>query len=249
MGAPTLVVTSAAPAMAASLRKDPGINGWVLNSVRSSGFRRYTVSVDSTVSTSSYPTPDGAPFGLYLYDTDPADVYTDATFTYWINDEQEPFNWSVRTGHSSLWSGPVRGTAATKADGNSYTPYTWTYTGTIDPSNTVTGSDGVERVWLGHFNVGASFRQANSSNANVTYWAERSITLTRDGVTEELTFERRQGQRGPYPGDGGARARRASARTEASAESSAPEAPSLDSTDAPTQESAEETVTTEVAIL
>ena len=132
--APTLVVTSAAPAMAASLRKDPGINGWVLNSVRSSGFRRYTVSVDSTVSTSSYPTPDGAPYGLYLYDTDPADVYTDATFTYWINDEQEPFNWSVRTGHSSLWSDPVIGTAATKADGHSYTPYTWTYTGTIDPA-------------------------------------------------------------------------------------------------------------------
>src|SRR5699024_10580218 len=93
--APTLVVTSAAPAMAASLRKDPGINGWVRASWGSElvgWWRRYTLTVNSTVS--GVQTPDGAPFGLYLYDTDPADVYTDATFTYWINDTQASIQWT-----------------------------------------------------------------------------------------------------------------------------------------------------------
>ena len=55
--APTLVVTSAAPAMAASLRKDPGVNGWVLTSSSrrrvstgwSGGNYRYTLTVNSTV--------------------------------------------------------------------------------------------------------------------------------------------------------------------------------------------------------
>ena len=67
--APTLVVTSAAPAMAASLRKDPGINGWVRASWGSelvgwwpNRYRRYTLTVNSTVS--GVQTPDGAPFGL-----------------------------------------------------------------------------------------------------------------------------------------------------------------------------------------
>src|SRR5699024_6221352 len=64
--APTLVVTSAAPALATSLRKDPGINGWVLNSLTSFRNRTYQLEVNSTVS--SPATPDGAPYGLYLYE-------------------------------------------------------------------------------------------------------------------------------------------------------------------------------------
>ena len=242
--APTLVVTSAAPAMAASLRKDPGINGWVRASWGSelvgwwpNRYRRYTLTVNSTVS--GVQTPDGAPFGLYLYDTDPADVYTDATFTYWINDTQASIQWTAQSGHSSLWSGPVSGPSETKPDGHSYTPYTWTYNGTIDPSN----PDGNGRVWLGHFNVQAVIRQQNSnSSADLTFWAERSITQVRDGVENELTFQRRAGKRGTYTAPGISSAGTAS-------KSAATEPALSQSTDAPTQEAAEETVTPEIRVI
>lgn len=119
-----------------------------------------------------------------------------------------------------------------RPDGYTYTPYTWTYTGAIDPSNTETGSDGVERVWLGHFNVQATIRQDNNSSANLTYWAERSITLVRDGEEEELTFQRRAGARGYLAGPG---ARTASK----SAKSAATEPPVPESTDEPTEETVE----------
>jgi hypothetical protein len=204
--------------VAASLRKDPGINGWVAvvpDSERVGPiwdrYTEYTLTVDSTVTNSR--TPDGAPFGLYLYDAHRDDTYTNATFTYWINDTQRSISWRTRSGHSSLWSGPVTGSRARKPDGNWYTPYTWTYTGTIDPSTTALGNDGVDRVWLGHFHVRATIRQNSISTANLTYWAERSITLVRDGKDEQLAFQRRQGVLGPYSGSGARSARVSSGST------------------------------------
>lgn len=200
-----MVVATAAPAVAASLRKDPGINGWVLNSPqRRSGTRRFYLTVDSTVSTDSHPTPDGAPFGLYLYDANLQDDYTSATITYWINGSQNPISWDTLSGHSSHWQGPVRGGAQTKSDGISYTPYTWTYNATIDPAVTSTQPDGVERVWLVHFRVRATFTQTSgNSNQDLTYWTQRAITVHPGGEgsgsqPQVLTFERRNGTLGPY---------------------------------------------------
>lgn len=78
----------------------------------------------------------------------------------------------------------------------------------------------------------ATIRQDNNSSANLTYWAERSITLVRDGEEEELTFQRRAGARGYLAGPG---ARTASK----SAKSAATEPPVPESTDEPTEETVE----------
>ena len=57
---PAVAMVSAAPSFAASLRKDPGINGWVLNTTRDLGGCRYSLEVNSAPSRGG-ATPDGAP--------------------------------------------------------------------------------------------------------------------------------------------------------------------------------------------
>lgn len=202
--APALVVATAAPAVATSLRIDPGINGWVLNSPTSRGFCRYYIDVDSTVTNTR--SPDGAPFGLYLYDIEDGASITGAKLTYWIIGDQEA-TWTRLAGHSGCWGSPVRGTPSVKADGLVYTPYTWTYSCAIDAAQQSFGSDGVRRLWLGHFRARASFTQSSSRCSDVTYWTQRTVTVDRDGAggrygAEVLTFERRNGTRGVYAGAG-----------------------------------------------
>lgn len=99
----------------------------------------------------------------------------------------------------------MRGTPQTKADGLVYTPYTWTYNCAIDASDRRVGADGVERVWLEHFHVRATFTQPRSHCNNVTYWTQRTITVDRDGEApcyqpEVLTFERCNGSLGVFRG-------------------------------------------------
>lgn len=191
---PAIALATAAPAYAASLRKDPGINGWVLNSAEPRmGNCRWRLTVNSDPSPAP-STPDGAPFGLYLYDIEPGDIITDAKITYWIIGDQEA-TWTNQSGHGSNWSGPVRGTPQTKADGILYTPYVWTYT--QSPIPPTVSPDG--RVWLQHFHVRASFTQPNNRCNNVTYWTQRHITVN----DEVLTFERRNGTLGPYSSTAG----------------------------------------------
>lgn len=207
--APVVALASAAPPAAASLRKDPGINGWVLNSSRSLGSCKYTLEVDSTRSGNG---PDGAPFGLYLYDVQSNAVISNAVLTYWIIGNQTA-TWDTNSGHSTCWSSPVRGTPATKADGLVYTPYVFTYTCPIKPESV--SADG--RLRLGGFHVTATFTQPSSSSNNlcnnVTYWTQRSITIDQDGsgpqVPDVLTFERRNGTLGPYTGGPAPQARSA----------------------------------------
>ena len=208
--APTLVVTSAAPALATSLRKDPGINGRVLNSLTSFRNRTYQLEVNSTVS--SPATPDGAPYGLYLYEWNENDTYSNVSITYWINGTQrrpggrqrDPISWTTLRGHSNAWSGPSRGPSQERADGITCTPYTWTYNVVDFPPTTRPEVDGGLRLWLGHFHVQATFMQtASNSDPDVTYWTQRSITVHPGGDTSEsetLTFERRNGKLGPYSG-------------------------------------------------
>ena len=195
---PTITMGAMAPAMAASIRIDPGINGWVLNSPRRRWWNcGWSLDVNSNPSPTP-PTPDGAPFGLYLYDVDPTAVITDAKLTYWIIGDQNA-SFSAASGHGSCWQGPVRGTPATKADGLVYTPYTWNYNCTIDPSTV--SADG--RLYLQNFHVEATFTQPSNRCNDLTYWTQRSITIDAygDGNPEVLTFERRNGTRGPYNGN------------------------------------------------
>lgn len=201
---PAVAMVSAAPSFAISLRKDPGINGWVLNSPSELGGCRYSLDVNSAPSRGG-TTPDGAPWGLYLYDVSPQGTYTNAKLVYWVRGThtatQNPITWQAATGHSSKWSGPTRGTPQTKADGFVYTPYTWTYTGTIDPANVK--SDG--RLYLETFHVQAiNFSLWEGGRClPLDYWTYREIVVDPDGPTgpqqpETLSFERRNGASGPY---------------------------------------------------
>ncbi len=197
---PTISVATLAPPLAASLRKDPGINGWVLNSPRRQGNCAWTLEVDSR-DTGRGPTPDGAPWGLYLYDVQPNAVITNPQITYWIIGNQTA-TWTTLTGHGSCWSSPTRGTPQPKSDGLTYTPYTWTYNCALNPADV--DSDG--RLWLQHFHVRASFTQPRDLCNNVTYWTQRRVTIDPDGAgsrdPQVLTFERRNGTLGPYTGSG-----------------------------------------------
>lgn len=196
--APAVSLAAAAPTLAASsppLRKDPGLNGWVLNRPTDRGGCRWYLEVDSTVT--NMATPDGAPFGLYLYDVDPNAVITEPVITYWIIGNQDA-SWSNLAGHSSCWQYQGRGALTTKADGLQYRPYTWRYTCAVNPSSV--SPDG--RLRLGNFHVRASFTQPSNRCSDVTYWTQRTITIDPygDGDAEVLTFERRNGTRGTYGG-------------------------------------------------
>lgn len=202
---PAVAMVSAAPSFAASLRKDPGINGWVLNSPTDLGGCRYSLEVNSAPSGSVPRTTDGAPYGLYLYDVSKDASYSNAKLVYWVRgthtETRNPITWQAATGHSTNWSGPVRGAAQTKADGFMYTPYTWTYTGTINPANV--RSDG--RLYLETFHVQAvNFSMwENFRCLPLDYWTYREIVVDPDGPTGQqqpktLNFERRNGPSGPY---------------------------------------------------
>lgn len=192
---PAVSIAASAPSLAAStaVRIDPGINGWVLNSPSDVGTCTWTLDVDSTQARTG---PDGAPFGLYLYDIKPQTTVANATLTYWIIGNQKA-TWTARTGHSGCWSGPSRGTAQKKSDGLLYTPYTWTHTCPISSADV--SSDG--RLRLGGFHVRATFTQTRDVCNDVTYWTQRSVVVDPDGAgsqtAQTLTFERRNGTRGP----------------------------------------------------
>lgn len=209
---PTAMVAAAAPAIAASIRKDPGINGWVLVRPDSqfdlSRWRwTYRLEIDST-GTGGRSTPDGAPFGLYLYDTEDAKAATDASITVWIlgdHRKSDQITWSSSQGHSQNWSGPSMIGTQVKPDGMVYTGYRWTYRGEIQLGRRTQGRDGVYRVFLDNFHVRTNyFTQDSDYRSTLNYWTERAITI--EGDTQ--TFQRREGTDGAY----NASARRAAPR-------------------------------------
>lgn len=190
-GVPVIAVASTAPAFAASLRKDPGINGWVLISTTDRDSNSYDLTFDSTVNGNG---PDGAPYGLYIYDPNRVgntlnDTYTNASMTLWIRTDRDttPANggWS-RNGSGAGWQAPTDAGLATKPDGFQYRGYRFGYTGGF----TLVAAE--ERVYLQDFK--AYSNNINSSDA--TYWIERQITV--NGTPQ--TFQRRNGDRGPLGG-------------------------------------------------
>lgn len=207
---PAVAVATAAPAMAASVIKYPGINGWVINRPTSRGSCAWYLEVDSNPTRPTRTAPnlpgftDGAPYGLYLYDVEPANTFSGATIRYWIIGAQSVgATWTNLMGPSACWSGPVKGTAAIQPDGLLYTPYTWTYTCAINTANyQLDPIDGRYRLYLGDFHVRASFTQPTTYCNNVTYWTQRSINVDPDGTgpapAEFKCFERRNGTLGTW---------------------------------------------------
>lgn len=185
--APVIAVSAVAPAFAASLRKDPGINGWVQVSYGTDlGFDAQFDSTPSGVG------PDGAPFGLYLYDvnTGPGgsilDTVTNAAMTIWLRAEVRD-GWSNNSGHGSRWGAMQNVGTSTLPDGLVYRGYRSTYNGSVPGSGFTLGADG--RLYLQDFNRTA--RDVRSSDA--TFWVERTVTVNG----EVQSFRRRNGERGP----------------------------------------------------
>ena len=197
--APTVVAAVAAPAMAASLRKDPGLNGWVWSShsTGSCGSASTRIEVSSA---RTGKTPDGAPFGLYLYDSDDVEHVTGATITYWVlgshaTTGSTAIRWTSGADHSSCWTPRGRIGTTTKPDGLTYTGYRWTYSCAIDPAVKTVGADGVERIVLNNFHVPTNyFEQPAGSCGKMNFWAERAVVI--DGSLH--TFQRRAGSDGAY---------------------------------------------------
>lgn len=200
---PGVAVVAAAPALATSLRIDPGINGWVVSTTANRGGCVRTLEVTSAPRNPG-PTPDGAPYGLYLYDVSPKGRYSDAKLVLWVrgrHQTQNPITWRAGTGHSVKWSGPTVGTPQVKADGAVYTPYTWEYTGSIDPRDV--RSDG--RLYLEDFHViSGDFSQSEGGRClPLDYFTYREIAVDPDGPTGAAPattqrFERRNGDSGPF---------------------------------------------------
>lgn len=192
-GAPTIAVMACAPAYATSLRKDPGINGWVLVTTSNVERRTYDLRFDSSVPGVG---PDLAPYGLYVYDVNRndagqvIDTLTNAEIVLWLRTDRDATpstGWSL-AGSGPGWSQPTDAGTQTKPDGLAYRGYRFTYTGAFTPQ-----PDG--RVYLADLVASTG---VNGSDA--TYWVERRITV--NGTPQ--TFQRRNGDRGPlgngFPG-------------------------------------------------
>ena len=182
--APVVTLATAAPAFATSpIRKDPGINGWVLVSYGTDyGF-------DATFDSNPQPapsTPDGAAFGLYLYDTVVGDVFKLASVTYWFRGKPEKV---TRTG--SGWSSGTYVGTETKSDGLTYHGYRFVYSGPFTRTEPLVRLD----------NLKVTAEEVASGDA--TFWVERHITINNVAYG----FERRNGERGPL-GNGFPSARR-----------------------------------------
>lgn len=181
---PVILAVGAAPAFATSLRKDPGINGWV--QVNYSTRYGFDAQFNSNINGNG---PDGAPFGLYLYDVNLGpgntilDTVTNASITLWFRGGVS--SWS-RNGTSSRWSNATSVVAQTKPDDLSYRGYRFDYNGSVPGSGFVVGSDG--RLYLDDFNFTAN----NVDSGDATFWVERRITV--NSVAQ--TFQRRNGERG-----------------------------------------------------
>lgn len=186
---PVVAVAATAPAYAASLRKDPGINGWVLVTTSDQDNNSYDLRFDSDEPGVG---PDGAPYGLYVYDPNRTgntllDLYTNASVTIWLRTDRDstPANNGMnRTGAG--WSNATDAGLETKPDGLQYRGFRFNYSG----SYTLVAAE--ERVYLTDLIV--TTNDVNSSDA--TYWVQRAITV--NGVVQ--TFQRRNGARGAFMG-------------------------------------------------
>lgn len=186
---PVIAVAAAAPAFATSLRKDPGINGWILISTtdrETRGQDTYKLRFDSDEPGVG---PDGAPYGLYIYDVNLGpnntilDTFTNASITLWLrtDDDTTPSTGWSTAGSGAGWSAPTDAGLATKPDGLQYRGYRFAYNGSY-----TLNADG--RVYLTDL---IATTTVNGSDA--TYWLERQITV--NGTPQ--TFQRRNGDRGP----------------------------------------------------
>lgn len=194
---PTIAAMGTAPAFAASLRNDPGINGWVLAEWDPSD-RTPDVSFDSDPAGQDPATPDGAPFGLYVRNVNRtpggllADSITNAAITLWMRGTAtvtypETVSTTLNGGGHGRWNLQPGVLTETKPDGITYRGYRFTYGGALGVPVLVAGQ---WQVYLEDFSV----VMRNVQNSNATFWTERDVTVNN----VPLTFQRRAGEDGAF---------------------------------------------------
>jgi hypothetical protein len=194
---PVISAVATAPAFATSVRNDPGINGWVLAEWDPSD-RTPDVSFDSDPAGQDPPTPDGAPFGLYVRNVNRtpqgalADTITNAAITLWMRGTAtvqypEGASTTPNGGGHGRWNLQPGVLTEVKPDGRTYRGYRFAYAGALSTPALVGGQ---WQVYFEDFSV----VMRNVQNSNATFWTERDVTV--NGVP--LTFQRRAGEDGSF---------------------------------------------------
>ena len=193
--APVVAMAAAAPAFAASQQStNNSINGWVqVTDEKRNNNREGRIRFNSDVS----GTIDGLPYGLYLLNTMPNDVFGPARIEI---DVLGNIAGNIFGAPGEGWPAATRiGTKVRNDDGTNrtYTRFSFPYGGLYTRR-----SDG--RVWLGDFDVISSWYNLPNTGG-ITYWFRRFVTI--NGV--ERQFERRNGDLGFIEYDGSVSARSA----------------------------------------
>lgn len=159
--------------------------------------KNFDAAFDSDPAGNDPATPDGAPFGLYLYDTQPGDLFSAASITLWFRAKVDSWTYGSRStvpnagGHGDGWNrrnwlgrvAPTYVGTETKPDGVVYHGYQFEYEGTF---SNLGATDGL--VWLQDFEATAT----RVPHDDATFWVERRIAING----EVHAFQRRNGERG-----------------------------------------------------
>lgn len=208
-GTAVILTSAPVPAFAASLRNDPGINGWVL-AQWDPGADRPDVSFDSDPSGTDPATPDGAPFGLYVRHVNRtpggllADSITNAAITLFVRGTatvsypENPSTTPNGGGHGrwTLVNGANPSTEPLP-DGITYRGYRFEYSGSLSLpqpnglTNPGPGGGPSYSVFFEDFSVVMN----NIRNGNATFWTRREVTVNGG---DPLTFQRRAGESGAF---------------------------------------------------
>ena len=172
---PTVAIATAAPAMAVSPIRDPGLQGWVtVSGTCSWGTARITIDGRGSL-------PDR---GLWVYNTGPEGSVRDASITFYFPSTLGTLSWSSAT--ASQWTTPVVDNSQPVAG---HIGYTTRYNGTFQYS---AAQDLHYATSLPHFT--ATSTPPGFCPTRISAYARRTVTATvrSDGQynTETVSFLR-----------------------------------------------------------
>lgn len=181
---PTIVIGSAAPPLAASDTRPPGLQGWVTVG-KNCGFftNKNSFSIDGTGGGNANP-PNGSSKGLWVFKTNSTTTFANARITFYYPNSTGTITWTAES-DSSGWSVPVK-TIGVDPAFTGYTAYTTYYTGGWTFYNSSILDDQHHRA-NGRPHFTGSWTSSNCGSVSV--YAQRTVTVIKDR-TETVTFRR-----------------------------------------------------------
>lgn len=175
---PTIVIGSAAPAMAAS--RPPGLQGWVTVG-KNCQYGNDTLTINGTGGGNANP-PNSNSRGLWVFNTNASTTISNAVITFWYPTSRTgTITWQAAGGNSN-WSVPVVSTVGGTIPG--FTGYTTYYSGGWQYYDNPGVLDDHHRA-IDRPNFTASVN-VDSCGSNLPVYARRTVTV--DGTT--YTFRR-----------------------------------------------------------